>query len=1066
MKFISAVSAFLLSAVLAHAQTYYWNRDPAMSGTGSLSKAYNWSSLQNGQGNPPASTNDDNFDGPVPDPKPAWTFLDSDGVANSGKAEISPEGKLLISGQGKDLTAKDPNNPWRFFTAVHRKDIKGVFDVTKGVFDVTVKLEGEVAVSDWTKAGIIIANNLDNMNQGGVALVARTPMNGVIFEYTDAGTASGQITKTIYTSHLVVPMPVWLRLVRGATQISAWYRTDTTVAWTQVGAATTTVGLNSTIDSDVGLFTTSVDSVGKTPQTTTATFDDFRGSGDIASPNLDLRFDGTGTLANNSASMAGDFPAGSMDFTGYTGTFLFNSWTLSVARDLRFNASMPVNAGTGKIVFTGDAGSATFLTKTNGALPPLRKTGAGKLVLSGGVLSAPSLRVEAGALDFNNNGADLGGFVSTGGSLEGLGADDSLIVTGDADFSGLSAVNLPLGNVMIKSMGSAVTSYFNPGGKTFPKVTLSTWATGTGGVTLVTGPGSLTAANGLVFRNHGAATGFDGVLDFHTQNPSVTSGGDFLQVQDGSGSNKQVIRLGNGIWSIDGNTSFSLAGGGSGDSAAFRFTKASGIQTLSVGGGALFSVEHASAGTLRLGTTLSATHFRQADGGAFDFNGFNLALKGNLKVENGVAGTLLNLQGRTLTVEGNASFAGKSMTELLGLKPTAAWILKVTGTLTADSADIANSDASGGSKGVASKGCVNSLGNKNWEFWVPPQPPTITREPTDVIAKPGWKVSFSLHAGGSSPLAYEWRRQGDTLVLSRDTLLLLDTVTEAQDNSHFFCVVSNALGKDTSVQALLSVRACDSAYAPPGNLTAVEGSKVTLKGKTGCASEVVWVPVSGPIPRLLDPQVDTLVFTAPRVKGDSLLVLQFNARFGSNWESKTVTVTVKDSIPDPAVSLAAQPSWDGTAYRVVKSVIGNQAALAKFPTYPLRYLWAVSPMIVDTTAGGDSLVLLNPIEDGNVEVTLCADNGGSPSCAKTVLEINRLSSSVLRGRLRAGPVWLAGSRLVWNAPGLARVVDWQGRVLWQSWGVQGFSAQLPAAAERSMAVRAARMEFLTPAKKR
>jgi hypothetical protein len=207
--------------------------------------------------------------------------------------------------------------------------------------------------------------------------------------------------------------------------------------------------------------------------------------------------------------------------------------------------------------------------------------------------------------------------------------------------------------------------------------------------------------------------------------------------------------------------------------------------------------------------------------------------------------------------------------------------------------------------------------------------------------------------------------------------------------------------------------------------------------------------------------VDTLIFTAPRVQGDSILVLRYSARFGARWESKDVTVTVKDTIPDPRITLATPAPWDGTGSKVVKPGVANAAALAGFTGYPLRYLWSVAPLIVDTALGGDSLTVTHPVEDGDMEITLCADNGGAPSCAKAVLHVQRVTVSILRGRAHAGPVRLSSGRLAWNAPGLVRVVDWRGRVLWQVSGMPGYSAAMPPAVERSLHAHAARLDFLT-----
>jgi hypothetical protein len=1042
MKLFPGVLCLLFCAVFANGQTFFWHRDSVLPGAGGIAKSYNWTSAQDGAGQHPASVDDDGF--PALDTTVTWKFLDKDGVDSTGSAFLD-NGRLILRGRGADFTKEK-----QFFTGIHRKDITGNFDVS-------VKVDSQVAAHDWSKAGIMMSNHMERFDSGGVALVALTPNNGAIFEVATEASPIGQIDYTVAKGPLAMALPVWLRLVKSGTTVSAYYRTDSATAWIQIGGPMTP---KSTLtDSDIGLFVVGVDSVGKTVKTTAAAFDNFLGGGDIADPELHLRFDGTGPSADVDVVMAGNFAARSLDFTGFTGKMSFNSHTLSVSGKARFVPGMTLARGTGSLAFTGTSGSDTLWVKPNDTLPNIRKTGAASLALMDGTLYAPSLRIEKGSFDLNGNSASVDALASAGGTLKGLGADDSLIVKGDADFSGLAALDLTAGAVSIRNLGAGTTR-FNPGGKTFPRLTLWTMATAAPGPTLVVGPGSLIVDSNLVLRNRLAAAGTDGTLDFKTHGPSITVKGDILQVKDGTGASTQKLLLGKSKWSAMGNVGFSMVGG-TPDSAVFRFVRTGGAaQNVNISGGAIYAAEHDSAGTLKLIGGLSATHFRQA-GGTLDFNGSNIALKGNLDVLNGTPTTLLGLGGRTLTVEGNATFAGQSASALLGLNPASVWFIKVTGTLKADSADIANSDARGFSKGKAGKGSKDSQGNFNWEFWAPPQPPVIVRDPLDVVAKPGWKVSFSTAVQGTAPFTYEWRQHGDSTVLSTDTVLTLDLVKPSQSGTFYYCVASNDLGKDTTRKAELTVRNCDSAFVAPANLAVTEGNKVVLAGKTGCATDVIWTAISGPVPRLLDPGVDTLAFTAPRIKGDTTLVLEFSAHFGASRESKQVTVTIKDSIPDPVISLETVKAWTGAAPKVMKPKVGNGAELAKFPGYPVRYLWSVSPLISDSTLGGDSLVLLDPFEDGNMDVSLCVDNGGTPSCVQTVVEIKRMSVSIRGGVFRAGPVRLSGHRLDWIESGRARVLDWSGRVLWESWGSPGYSRELPARAERSLRIGAARLEFVS-----
>ena len=1047
MKLERFLLPLLVCAAFAQAQPFYWHRDTVLAGAGGIGKAYNWSRTQDGVGGRPSSITDDAFDTGI-DTAKAWKFLDQDGVDSTGKL-VAANGKIILSGQGRDFTAG-----MHYLTGVKRSD-------NKGIFDVTVRVDSQYMAHDWSKAGIIMANDFSDYTKGGVALVAITPRNGAIFEY-NLNPPMGNIDNTVKMEGVSLPLPIWLRLVKGSTTVSAFYRLDSNTAWIRIGTPQATLGLAA--DAELGLFVVGVeDKSTGLMKTTAAVFDDFRGGGEIANPALDLSFNGNGPNSDVDAVLADDFAAHSLDFTGYTGKFSLNSYALSVSGNLKFAGGMQgIVPGTGTIAFTGTT-QDTLWPRPNDTLPMLRKAGTGKLVMMG-VAEAPSLKLESGALDLNNNGLSLDALAATGGSIEGLGADDSLTVAGNADFSGLASLTLPNGHVIIKAAGNGGSPIlFNPGGKTFPKLILHTSASGTGKTTLTVGPGSLLAVNGLLLRNKGTAAGFDGVVDFRTFDPAVAVTGDLTQIQAGPVNTSQALFMGDGYWTCTGNVSLNLLGGSS-DGSTLRLSASSGTQVLLASQGPLFKVEHDNASTLKLGGALSATHLSQTSG-AFDFNGFNLALKGNLVITRGGPQTLLNLEGRKLTIEGNASFAGTAAGNL-GLNPPAAWILEVGGTLTADSADIRNSDASPGKPGSASKGSNDQTGNRNWSFWQPPLPPTIFREPVDVLAKPGWNVRFSLAVQGSAPFAYEWRKLGDTAVLSRDTALALDSVKESLNGSAWFAVVTNAQGKDTTRLAFLTVRACDSLFTLPAGITVNEGATVVLGARAGCAAEVAWSPVSGPVPKLFDPQVDTLIFTAPRVKGDSILVLQFSARYGSNWESSQVTVKVRDTIPDPVIELPAEPAWSGAAPKVIRAKLKNAAVLAAFPGYPVRYLWNVVPFVTDTSSSGDSLVLSEPGENGNLDITVCADNGGTPFCAVMVLAVERPVVSLRKGIGNGGPLACEGRGFRWREAGLARIVDWRGRILWQAWGSAGGFAEPGAGAESALRTRAARLEFLAPARKR
>ncbi len=123
--------------------------------------------------------------------------------------------------------------------------------------------------------------------------------------------------------------------------------------------------------------------------------------------------------------------------------------------------------------------------------------------------------------------------------------------------------------------------------------------------------------------------------------------------------------------------------------------------------------------TLRLSTNnCSASSFSQT-AGTFDPNGLDFATvnSGNYTITNGTATSFADLAGCSLTVAGAASLNGQEG-NLLNLKGSSLWWISVTGALIANYAQIKNSNASGGSQGVAYNS-ADSMGNTNWGFSIP-----------------------------------------------------------------------------------------------------------------------------------------------------------------------------------------------------------------------------------------------------------------------------------------------------------------------------------------------------------
>ena len=954
----------VLWATAAFAQTYYWNPSPA--GGGEAQKTQNWTSQANGGGFNPPSVSDDDFEDTLMGP---WTYLDMVPDNFSSASFSSNPGRLTILSRGVDVW--DTVNQ---LTAVYRADIKGNFDVS-------VKIVSQTAAFEWSKAGILVANNFLNFANGGMFSVETTPGHGVVAHY-DSVAPQGYLDYPRNSPAAPrLPYPHWLRITRVGKAFTAYSRTDSTAAWTPIGSAHTPLGADTGASSHIGLFVTSHN----TAVTCTTVFDDFRAGGAFAENGLDLSFNGTGSAADSNATLGGPLSARSVDFTGYTGTFSFGSAALSLTGDANFASAVKIVQGTGRLVLSGTSGGQQLTPKAADTLPTIWKTGASTARIVVNPLLADSLHLAAGTFDLNGMNAHLQQFTASGGALTGFTAADTLFVYSRADFSGLQTLTAGLGTVAIKAVGNGKTALFNPAGHVFNHVTLWTVPTGTSDAFVRVGPGGLVTAGDLVFRSQKAAATVDGITDFATLDPDVTVGGNISQIIEGSAAQNNwfPIRMGNGTWKAGGNVAFSLYGG-SADSSVLELTRASGTQSLRViqgsGPNPLNRVVHAAAGTVRLDTLLAADSLTLTDG-VLDLNGWDISLAGSLNVD-GPPGLLANLGGRTLSVAGDAVFLGRDGAPL-ALDPAAAWTVNASGALTADFADIGNSRAAG-STGMAGAGASDRGGNVNWSFGGGPatQAPIVVREPADDTVIEGQDASFLVSASGHDPKTYSWRRTGDTAVIGTDSVLTLPAAALAQSGSRYRCVVANSSGAATTREARLTVLPMPPAptiIRQPSDTSIKAGARAVFSvGVAGGAPfQYAWRR-SGDTALLSRESLFVIASAAAELDGAEYYVVVSNAQGSDTSSTARLSVRLCDS-------LVVQVSRDTSVEEGKPVKLWGKANCAD------RVEWSVvsgpAPRLTDP--GVDTLIFPAPrvTRDTAVRYRFTAYSGGEQRTLPVVLRV-------------------------------------------------------------------------------
>jgi hypothetical protein len=83
--------------------------------------------------------------------------------------------------------------------------------------------------------------------------------------------------------------------------------------------------------------------------------------------------------------------------------------------------------------------------------------------------------------------------------------------------------------------------------------------------------------------------------------------------------------------------------------------------------------------------------------------------------------------------------------------------------------------------------------------------PSIATQPSDQKVIVGQSATFSVVAGGSAPLAYQWQKGGTAISGATASSFTTPPTVQSDDGSTFLVVVSNAAGSMTSTNAKLSV---------------------------------------------------------------------------------------------------------------------------------------------------------------------------------------------------------------------------------------------------------------------
>ncbi|MBO2008745.1 PQQ-dependent sugar dehydrogenase [Hymenobacter negativus] len=251
--------------------------------------------------------------------------------------------------------------------------------------------------------------------------------------------------------------------------------------------------------------------------------------------------------------------------------------------------------------------------------------------------------------------------------------------------------------------------------------------------------------------------------------------------------------------------------------------------------------------------------------------------------------------------------------------------------------------------------------------------PVITTQPASVAVVPGAAATFSVAAAGSTPLSYQWQKNGVNIAGATGTSYTIASVVAA-DAGQYRAVVTNSVGTATSTAATLTVTAPNTAptaqiLTPASGTTYVAGTTISFSGSATDAED-------GPLPASafvwqVDLHHDTHVhdgtpfsqgsqtgtFTIPN-SGETAANVFYRLILTVTDAGGVKTSTYRDILPQTStISLATNPAGlsltlDGTPQAAPASILGVEGILRTLGAPSPQTMGGVTYEFVSWSNGG------------------------------------------------------------------------------------------------------------------
>src|SRR5215472_8383008 len=265
-----------------------------------------------------------------------------------------------------------------------------------------------------------------------------------------------------------------------------------------------------------------------------------------------------------------------------------------------------------------------------------------------------------------------------------------------------------------------------------------------------------------------------------------------------------------------------------------------------------------------------------------------------------------------------------------------------------------------------------------------PVAPTITSQPTNQTVTAGQTATFTLVASGTTPLSYQWQKNGANIAGATSASYTTPATTTADSGSTFVVIVSNSAGTATSNSATLMVNPAPvvpTITTQPTNQTVTAGQAATFS-----------VVASGTAPLSYQWQKNganiagatSASYTTPATttvdSGSTFKVVVSNS--SGTATSNSVTLTVSSAPVAPTINTQPTNQTVTAGQTATFSVVASGTA-------PLSYQWQKNGAnIAGATLSSYSTAATTTSDSGSTFKVVVSNSAGSATSNAATLTVN------------------------------------------------------------------------------